>query len=123
MPCQESACSCSFYKLRLNEKHLRDLAGPLTAADMSALFNPVPFGGMRDSPLTQIREDPEAAAVWDSFRNIDPEKESKVLQVRSPAGAVTSNTSSSSGSSSRPRGMQHVCRVAQGGITDDCLSV
>ncbi|KAG1662014.1 hypothetical protein FOA52_009503 [Chlamydomonas sp. UWO 241] len=64
----------------LNEKHLRDLAGPLTAADMNSLFTPVPFGVVRDSPLTQIREDPDAAAVWDSFRNIDPEKEARVLQ-------------------------------------------
>eukprot|EP00195_Chlamydomonas_chlamydogama_P011083 CAMPEP_0202891274 /NCGR_PEP_ID=MMETSP1392-20130828/1379_1 /ASSEMBLY_ACC=CAM_ASM_000868 /TAXON_ID=225041 /ORGANISM="Chlamydomonas chlamydogama, Strain SAG 11-48b" /LENGTH=322 /DNA_ID=CAMNT_0049574977 /DNA_START=70 /DNA_END=1038 /DNA_ORIENTATION=- len=64
----------------LNDKQLRDLAGPLSAADMAAQFNPVPFGVYRESPLQQIREDPETAAIWDSFRSIDPEKEKKVLQ-------------------------------------------
>lgn len=89
------------------------MAGPLTAADMSALFNPVPFGGMRDSPLTQIREDPEAAAVWDSFRNIDPEKESKVLQVRSVNEQQQRQ---------QQQTFAHVFCVAKGGIADDCLS-
>ena len=44
------------------------------------LFNPTPFGSSHESALQQLREDPAAAAVWDSFRNIDPEKESRVLQ-------------------------------------------
>ena len=68
------------FPIRLNEKQLRDAAGPLTAADMAGLFNPVPFGVPRESPLQQLREDPAAAAVWESFRNIDPDKEARVLQ-------------------------------------------
>ena len=47
---------------------------------MAGLFNPVPFGAPRESPLQQLREDPAAAAVWESFRNIDPDKEARVLQ-------------------------------------------
>ena len=66
--------------LRLNDKALRDAAGPLSAADMAGLFNPTPFGSSHESALQQIREDPAAAAVWESFRNIDPEKECRVLE-------------------------------------------
>jgi hypothetical protein len=65
---------------RLNEKTLRDLAGPLSAADMTSLFHPAPFGHVHESPLQQISEDAAAAAVWDSFRSIDPDKERRVLE-------------------------------------------
>lgn len=47
-----------------------------------AQFKPAPFGNpARPSPLVQVMA-PEHALLWDSFRNIDPEKEAKVLQVR-----------------------------------------
>lgn len=63
-----------------NDKVLRDMAGPLSAADMEAQFKPAPFG-FTDfvSPLTQAQR-PEHAALWENFRNIDAERESRVLQ-------------------------------------------
>ena len=66
--------------LRLNEKVLRDAAGPMSAADMQGLFHPAPFGSTKESPLQQIRDDPETAAVFESFRSIDPDKQSRVLE-------------------------------------------
>ncbi|GFR39686.1 hypothetical protein Agub_g160 [Astrephomene gubernaculifera] len=64
----------------LNDKTLRDLAGPLSAADMEAQFKPAPFGGGHvPSPLAQALT-PAHAALWDNFRSIDPEKEARVLQ-------------------------------------------
>lgn len=47
---------------------------------MEALFQPVPFGEVRVSWLEQISS-PENAALWDMFRSIDPDKQSKVLLV------------------------------------------
>ncbi len=47
---------------------------------MEAQFKPAPFGWtghMR--PLTQAMQTPEAAALWDNFRSIDPDKEARVL--------------------------------------------
>ncbi len=55
--------------------------GSLTADAMEALFQPAPFGETRVSLLEQISS-PENAAIWDMFRSIDPDKQSKVLQVR-----------------------------------------
>ncbi|GLC37916.1 hypothetical protein PLESTB_001502800 [Pleodorina starrii] len=63
----------------LNDKTLRDLAGPLSAADMESQFKPAPFGMAVPSPLAQAMS-PANAALWDNFRNIDPEKEARVLQ-------------------------------------------
>lgn len=67
----------------LNDKLLRDMAGPMTANDMEAQFKPVPFG--QDAPPSMFAEAmaPEHAALWDHFRNIDLDKEAKVLQVNS----------------------------------------
>eukprot|EP00877_Chromochloris_zofingiensis_P002422 jgi/Chrzof1/12180/Cz06g24060.t1 len=64
----------------LNDKLLRDMAGPMTANDMEAQFKPVPFG--QDAPPSMFAEAmaPEHAALWDHFRNIDLDKEAKVLQ-------------------------------------------
>ncbi|KXZ55196.1 hypothetical protein GPECTOR_3g340 [Gonium pectorale] len=63
----------------LNDKTLRDLAGPLSAADMEAQFKPAPFGSAAPSALAQAMS-PANAALWENFRNIDPEKEARVLQ-------------------------------------------
>ncbi|GIL91148.1 hypothetical protein Vretimale_9585 [Volvox reticuliferus] len=63
----------------LNDKTLRDLAGPLSAADMEAQFKPAPFGVAVLSPLAQALA-PANAALWENFRSIDPEKEARVLQ-------------------------------------------
>jgi hypothetical protein len=49
---------------------------------MEALFQPVPFGEERVSTLEKI-SGPEHAPVWDMFRSIDPDKQAKVLLVRS----------------------------------------
>ncbi|KAG2444926.1 hypothetical protein HXX76_001662 [Chlamydomonas incerta] len=64
----------------LNDKTLRDLAGPLSAADMESQFKPAPFGNPAvPSALAQAMS-PANAALWENFRNIDPEKEARVLQ-------------------------------------------
>lgn len=39
----------TLHACRLNEKHLRDLAGPLSASDMHSLFTPVSFNDEWDS--------------------------------------------------------------------------
>ena len=65
----------------LNDRALRDLAGPLTAEDMSALFLPPPFGSIRESPLQQIRENKAAAAIWQSFISIEHHRQEKVLDA------------------------------------------
>lgn len=89
-----------------NDRVLRDMAGPLTAADMEAQFKPAPFG-MTDhvSPLTQALR-PEHAALWDNFRQIDPEREARVLQVRAGGGQP------------RPRHHRHHHRPGPGGAGD-----
>lgn len=80
--------------------------GSLTADAMEALFQPVPFGEVRVSWLEQISS-PENAALWDMFRSIDPDKQSKVLLVcdilqYSTISAIHSNASSSLGNTCCP---------------------
>lgn len=65
----------------LNDKLLRDMAGPLTASDMEGLFKPAPFGeSRRVSPLQEALQ-PENATILDMFRNIDFDKQSRFIQV------------------------------------------
>ena len=47
---------------------------------MEALFQPVPFGEVRESVLGKIST-PDNAPIWDMFRSIDPDKQQKVLLV------------------------------------------
>lgn len=56
------------------------LAGALTLDAMEALFQPVPYGEVRESVLEKIST-PENAPIWDMFRSIDPDKQHKVLMV------------------------------------------
>lgn len=56
------------------------MAGTLTAADMSSLFKPVPFGEARPSLWEQAAA-PEHAVLWDLFRSLDMDKQGRVLQV------------------------------------------
>jgi hypothetical protein len=58
------------------------MAGTMTAADMESQFKPVPFG--IEAPPSAFAEatSGEHAALWEHFRNIDMDKEAKVLQVR-----------------------------------------
>ena len=65
----------------LNERALRELAGPLTADDMQALFLPPPFGVIRESPLQQLLDNKAAASIWDSFRTIEHHRQERVLEV------------------------------------------
>jgi hypothetical protein len=44
-------------------------------------FKPVPFGFAQPPSAFTLASAPEAAAVWDHFRNIDSDKEARVLQV------------------------------------------
>ena len=65
----------------LNDKMLRDMAGPLTASEMEGLFKPVPFGDSRRvSPLQEVLQ-PENAIILDMFRNIDYDKQTRFMQV------------------------------------------
>ncbi|PSC69651.1 R3H domain-containing 4 isoform X2 [Micractinium conductrix] len=63
----------------LNDKLLRDMAGTLTASDMASLFKPVPFGEARPSLWEQAAA-PEHAVLWDLFRSLEMDKQSRVLQ-------------------------------------------
>ena len=66
----------------LNDKMLRDMAGPMTASEMEGLFKPVPFGDSSHiSPLQEVLQ-PENASIWDMFRNIDYDKQTRFMQVR-----------------------------------------
>lgn len=54
------------------------MAGPLTARTMEAQFNPVPFGSYPPPSAFEIAmQEP----LWEHFRNIDLDKEARVLQV------------------------------------------
>ncbi|MEW5304319.1 MAG: hypothetical protein WDW36_006937 [Sanguina aurantia] len=64
----------------LNDKVLRDMAGPMRMADMMAQFNPVPFGETHHMSALTLAAQPENASVWESFRSIDPDKQERVLQ-------------------------------------------
>ena len=57
------------------------ITGALTVDAMEALFQPVPFGEVRESVLEKIST-PDNAPIWDMFRSIDPDKQQKVLIVR-----------------------------------------
>ena len=66
----------------LNDKLLRDMAGALTARDMDALFKPVPFGETGHVTALSEAVTAENQALWDIFRSIDFDKQSRVLEVR-----------------------------------------
>ena len=75
----------------LNDKMLRDMAGPLTASDMEGLFKPAPFGESNHvSPLQEVLQ-PENATLLDMFRNIDYDKQSRFLQVPIQSRCIPSN--------------------------------
>lgn len=65
----------------VNDRVLRDLAGPLTLDGIASLFAPVPFGEVRPSPLARVAADeaPGVAAVWDRFRAVDPDRQDAAL--------------------------------------------
>eukprot|EP00775_Hariotina_reticulata_P013313 gene13313-13442_t len=64
----------------LNDKVLRDMAGPMSAADMQSQFTPVPFGSYPPPSAFVVAMAPEHQPLWEHFRNIDMDKQSKVLQ-------------------------------------------
>ena len=63
----------------LNDKLLRDLAGPMSASDMASLFVPAPFGEVRESALSVLMR--EQGSLWSHFLSIDYDKQANVLQV------------------------------------------
>eukprot|EP00798_Chlamydomonas_sp_ICE-L_P030440 gene30440-35450_t len=105
----------------LNDKILRDLAGPMSAHDMHTLFEPAPFGGpYRPSPLAQIAEDPAAASMWESFRNIEPEKEARVLKkweeyVKDQAKASASSAPAQEEGRSASKALQNWSKIHKNG--------
>lgn len=66
----------------LNDILLRDMAGHLTARAMEGLFKPVPFGETRHVTALSEAVTMEDQALWDAFRSIDMDRESRVLEVR-----------------------------------------
>uniref|UniRef100_A0A383VNR7 R3H domain-containing protein n=1 Tax=Tetradesmus obliquus TaxID=3088 RepID=A0A383VNR7_TETOB len=64
----------------LNEKVLRDMAGPMSAQDMQSQFSPVPFGSYPPPSAFASAMAPEHLPLWEHFRNIDLDKQDKVLQ-------------------------------------------
>lgn len=65
----------------LNDKSLRDMAGHVTAGDMEAQFKPIPFGEEPPASVFTQAMSGSHAATWEGFRNIDMDKEARVLQV------------------------------------------
>lgn len=70
----------------LNDKLLRDMAGALTARDMDALFKPVPFGETGHVTALSEAVTAENQALWDIFRSINYDRQSRVLEVRCSVG-------------------------------------
>lgn len=64
----------------LNDKLLRDLAGPMSAGDMASLFAPAPFGVVRESALSTIMQ--QQGSLWSHFLSIDYDKQTSVLKVQ-----------------------------------------
>jgi len=62
-----------------NERVLRELAGPMTAEEMHSQFNPVPFG-FRAPTAFEIVARPQHAEIWDGFRNVDIDRQARVLE-------------------------------------------
>lgn len=63
----------------LNDKLLRDLAGPMSAHDMASLFAPAPFGEVKESALSVLIR--EQGSLWSHFLSIDFDKQTNVLEV------------------------------------------
>ena len=55
-------------------------AGPLTLPDIQGLFQPIPFGDPAPPSAFQLAAG-RYAPLWDAFRVIDMDKQSRVLQV------------------------------------------
>lgn len=64
----------------LNDKLLRDMAPALTAKDMESLFKPAPFGDTGHVSAFTLAAAPEHAMLWDLFRSVDSDKQTRVLQ-------------------------------------------
>eukprot|EP00803_Ostreobium_quekettii_P004769 evm.model.scf_688.7 EVM.evm.TU.scf_688.7 scf_688:35808-39260(+) len=62
----------------LNDKLLRDMAGPMTAAEMESHFKPPPFG--YDSQPSVFCLLKGSGGLWDALRNIDMDKQWRLLQ-------------------------------------------
>ena len=64
----------------LNDRILRALAGPLTLSSISSLYSPAPFGGGGPpSALSRVLPGGEGAAVWEAFRSVDSDRQSRAL--------------------------------------------
>ena len=59
------------------------LAGPLTFADIQSLFQPIPFGDPAPPSAFEQAMAPQNLPVWEGFRSIDMDKQTRVLQVHS----------------------------------------
>lgn len=61
------------------DRLLRDMAGPMTAKDMESHFSPPPWGDeVKPSFLSTLLQESD---VWDLFRNINMDKEARLLKV------------------------------------------
>jgi hypothetical protein len=73
------APECFMFPFDKKNKKMLFHAGPMTAQDMTALFNPVPFGEVRVTVLQQVLT--QSPQLWERLRNIDMDKEAAVLEV------------------------------------------
>jgi len=75
------------FRRYLNEKLLRELAGPLDAEQMAMLYAPPPFGEVQATVLARITEasaDNEAARAWEPFRQVDMDLQDSFLRMTGP---------------------------------------
>lgn len=71
------------YRRLLNDKILRDMAGPLTAEEMEQLYAPPPWGL---TPPKSAFEEAAETREWDSFRCIDMDVEMEMISQDGRAG-------------------------------------
>ncbi|KAF8065877.1 TPK1 [Scenedesmus sp. PABB004] len=64
----------------LADKVLRDLAGPLSSAEMQAQFQPAPFGSYPPPSAFARAAAPEHAGLWANFISVDMDKEARALE-------------------------------------------
>lgn len=75
----------------MNDRLLRDMAGPMTAKEMEAHFKPPPWGDIQ--PPSALDTMLSESDVWDIFRNIDMDKEARLLKKWELHNAETSKHS------------------------------
>lgn len=92
------------YRRLLNDKILRDMAGPLTAEDMEQLYAPPPWGL---KPPKSAFEKAAETREWDSFRCIDMDAEMAFITRDGQAKESQKDSPASAQGSGRPTRRWH----------------